>query len=178
MRSRIPSFAFAAFVSVAVGLLVPQSAVAASVPKVGRVAVVDLQSVLEKTRHGKRSRKKLEKAVADKQRALDKERARLEAEIARLSNLPPKERAQAQASLQQATAKWQQDAMNFEAEMAKMENDMLEAIYDNVATIVKKLSKEQGLDIVFVKDQMTIVYVAPSLDLTDEVIRRYDKAHK
>ncbi len=178
MRPRIAPIAFVAFVSLAAGLSVPRPAFAASVPKVGRVAVVDLQSVLEKTKHGKRSRKKLEKAVADKQRALDKERARLEAEIARLSNLPPKERAQAQASLQQATAQWQQDAMNFEAEMAKMESDMLEAIYDNVATIVKKLSKEQGLDIVFVKDQMTIVYVAPSLDLTDEVIRRYDKAHK
>ncbi|RMH00193.1 MAG: OmpH family outer membrane protein [Deltaproteobacteria bacterium] len=160
------------------GLTTAPVAQAAEVPQVGRAAVVDLQAVLEKTRHGKRSRAKLERAVADKQKALDKERARLEAQAARLSKLGPAERAKLQRELQEASAKWQQDAMAFEAEVAKMESDMLEEIYANVQRIVRKIGKERGIDLVFVKDQMTIVYVAPSLDLTAEVIRRYDKEHK
>lgn len=160
------------------GLTATSSVQAADVPQVGRAAVVDLQAVLEKTQHGKRSRAKLERAVTDKQKALDKERARLEAQAARLSKLGPAERAKLQRELQEASAKWQQEAMAFEAEVAKMESDMLEQIYANVQRIVRKIGKERGIELVFVKDQMTIVYVAPSLDLTAEVIRRYDKEHK
>ncbi len=177
---RIRSFLLACCVAVPVLGAVPTGArrAAAAVPAMGRAAVVDLQAVLERTKHGKRSRKKLEKAVADKQKQLDRERARIEAELSRIGKLPPKDRAEAQRRLQEASVKWQQDAMGFEAEMAKMESDMLEAIYRNVEAIVEQICKERGIDVVFVKDQMTIVYVDPSLDLTDEVVRRYDKAHK
>ncbi len=154
------------------------AAATGAVPKVRKLAMVDLQAVLTRTRHGKRSQKKLETTIKRKQQSLDKERKRLESEVAKLGKLKGAALRKAQERLQQESAQWQQAAMGFEAEMSQLEGQLLETIYDNVQSIVKKIAAEQGIDLVIVRDQMTVIYTEDSLDITDEVVRRYDKVHK
>jgi Skp family chaperone for outer membrane proteins len=50
-------------------------------------------------------------------------------------------------------------------------------MYRNSQAIVAKLAKSLDLDLVLVRDQMTVIYTQGSLDITDTVIKRYDKKH-
>jgi Skp family chaperone for outer membrane proteins len=40
--------------------------------------------------------------------------------------------------------------------------------------IIEQLRKDKGLDVIFDLGKSGVVFVSPSLDLTAEVIRRYD----
>ncbi len=151
---------------------------AASTPGVEKLAMVDLQRVLGETKHGKRSKRKLELELKAKQQELDKTRAQLEAEVAKLQRLSGAALQKGQQRLQQESVQWQQEAMKFEADLSQQEAAMLDEIYGNVAAIVKKIAKEQAIDLVLVRDQMTVLYVESSLDITPEVIKRYEKVHK
>ena len=75
--------------------LAPQTAQAA-VPQVKKIAMVDMQRVLNETKQGKRARKDLEKSTTAKQKKLDKKRAALEKAQAALKNMS-QEKAMAEA---------------------------------------------------------------------------------
>jgi outer membrane protein len=156
----------------------PSVATAAAAPTVERLAMVDLQRLLTETSHGKRAKKKLENELKSKQQKLDKTRARLEGEVAKLQRMTGAALQKKQEQLQAESTQWQQDAMQFEQDLAQNENQMLEDIYSKAHAIVKKIAKEQGLGLVLIRDQMTVLYVERSLDITEEVIKRYNKAHK
>ena len=61
----------------------------AEVPKVRKLAMVDMQRVLNETKAGKHARKKLESASKSKQAKLDKRRRKLEADRDYLARLSP-----------------------------------------------------------------------------------------
>jgi Skp family chaperone for outer membrane proteins len=51
-------------------------------------------------------------------------------------------------------------------------------MYKNAQVIVAAMAKEQGFDLVLVRDAMTVIYARDSLDITTEVIKKYDAKHK
>ena len=139
--------------------------------------MVDLQRILEETRAGRRARAELETSAKTKQQQVDKQRSELEAEAAKLRNLTGKALADAQQKLQAESMEWQKKAYALEQSLAEEEGKLLEEIYGNTQRIVRKLAESEKLNMVLVKDQMTVIYAEPNLDLTSEVIKRYDKAH-
>ena len=75
------------------------AAASAEVPKVKKVAMVDMQRVLNETKAGKAARTKLEKSSKTKQAKFDKKRAALESDAAKLGTLSGQELAAAQEKL-------------------------------------------------------------------------------
>ena len=150
---------------------------AAAVPDVGKLAMVDMQQVLNETKAGKAARKKLESQSKSKQAKFDKKRSALEAEAAKLGSLSGNDLAAAQEKLQRESIELQNMLMALEQELGEAHNKLLESMYKNAQAIVADLSKEQGLDLVLVRDPMTVIYAKDGLDVTAEVIKRYDVKH-
>jgi outer membrane protein len=148
---------------------------AAAVPDVRKVGMVDMQKVLNETKQGKAARKDLENSSAAKQKKLDKKRAELEKNQAELANLSGQALATAQEKLQRDYMEWQNMAMTLQQELAQQEAHLLEKIYVNSQGIVAGIAKEQGLDLVLVRDATTVIYAQDGLDITTELIGRYDK---
>lgn len=158
-------------------LLAPVHQAQAAVPSVGRVAMVDMQRVLNETKAGRKARKRLEQSSAAKQKKFDKRRAEIEAGAAKLRSLKGQQLAAAQEKLQQESMELQSMLMALEQELSQQHNKLLEQMYRNAQSIVAKLAKDKGLDLVLVRDQMTVIYAKDSLDITDEVVKIYDKKH-
>jgi len=156
--------------------LLPASA-SADVPKVQKLAMVDMQRVLNETKAGKAARSKLEKSSKSKQSKFDKKRATLESEAAKLGSLKGQELAAAQEKLQRESIELQNMLMALEQELGDQHNKLLEKMYANSQAIVADMAKEKSLDLVLVRDPMTIIYAKDGLDITSEVITRYDKEH-
>lgn len=150
---------------------------AAEVPKVKKLAMVDMQRVLNETKAGKAARAKLEKSSKSKQAKFDKKRAALEAEAGKLGSLKGQELAAAQEKLQRESIELQNMLMALEQELGDQHNKLLESMYQNAQAIVADLAKEKGLDLVLVRDPMTVIYAKDSLDITGEVVQRYDAKH-
>ena len=150
----------------------------AAVPELGKIAVVDMQRIINETRAGKKARKDLETAGASKQKKFDKRRQKLEQEQAKLSSLKGEALAQAQEKLQRDYYELQSMWMTLQQELAEQEARTIEKMYTNCQTLAKSLAKDFGLDLVLIRDQSTVLYTASGIDLTDEVIKRYDKKYK
>lgn len=151
---------------------------AAEVPKVKKLAMVDMQRVLNETKAGKAARTKLEKSSKSKQAKFDKKRAALEAEAGKLGELKGQELAAAQEKLQRESIELQNMLMALEQELGDQHNKLLESMYKNAQEIVADLAKEKGIDLVLVRDPMTVIFAKESLDITGDVVERYDAKHK
>ena len=161
----------------ALSLVGASHSASAAVPKVRKIAMVDLQRVLNDTKAGKAARTKLEASSKKKQAKFDKKRRALEADFAKAQKLTGQAQVEAAQKLQQDEMDLQQMAMAMQQGLVEEEGKLLETIYTNSQAIVATMSGEQGIDLVLVLDPMTVLYNKDGLDITDEVVKRYDKKH-
>jgi outer membrane protein len=150
----------------------------AAVPSVGKIAMVDMQRVLNETSAGKKARKNLEASSKAKQTKLDKKRAKLEADAAKLQSMSGQQLAAAQEKLQKESMELQSMLYTLEQELSEQHNKLLEKMYTNSQSIVAEIAKKRGIDLVLVRDQMTVIYTKDSFDITAEVVKIYDTKHK
>lgn len=150
----------------------------AEVPTIKKITVVDIQRVLNDTKAGQKARKELESSSKVKQEKLDKKRAKLEADAGKLKSLSGEGLARAQEQLQKESIELQSMLMTLEQELGDQHNKLLEKMYKNAQEIVTKIAKERSIDLVLVKDAMTIIYTKDGLDITDEIVKLYDAKYK
>jgi outer membrane protein len=161
-----------------VGSLAQVSVAEAAVPDIGKVAVVDMQRILNETEAGKKARKDLETASQAKQKKLDKRQKKLESDGAALAQIKDEQAfAAAQEKLQREYYEFQSMYMTLQQELAEQESRTLDKMYANCQTLAKELAKDMSLDLVLIRDQSTVLYVAGGIDLTDELIKRYNKKY-
>lgn len=157
-------------------VLAPVSA-SAEVPAIKRIAMVDMQRVLNETKEGKKARGDLELSSKTKQEKLDKRRTKLEADAQKLQSLKGAQLAGAQEQLQKDSMELQSMLMALEEELGTQHNKMLEGMYKRAQDIVSALARERTIDLVLVRDAMTVIYAKEGIDITDEIVKRYDKKH-
>ena len=161
--------------------LIPAEAVAAPAKALEKLGLVDLQRCILETVQGTRAKKELEASFGKGQSQLDKKTKDLQKKVEDL-------RAKAAMLSQDELAKRQQELMMKDQELQKLYSDLqedigtkeaqlTEKIYKNVAAIIKDVAAEEGLQLVLVRSQATVLYANPKLDLTNRVIVAYDKKH-
>jgi outer membrane protein len=67
--------------------------------------------------------------------------------------------------------------LKLQEEVANKEALLTEKIYNKVSKIVKQVALEEGVQVVLVRSELTVLYSTPKLDLTNRIIVRYDKQH-
>lgn len=149
----------------------------AALPQIRGIAVVDMQKVLSDTKQGQSARKKLEDSSKAKQEKLDQKRKKLEADTGKLKNLSGDKLAQAEEALQKEYMEMQQIYMTMQQELAQQESRVLEDIYKNCQTLIDKLAAEKGVDLVLIRDDSTVLYAQPGLDITVELVKRFNQKY-
>jgi outer membrane protein len=145
------------------------------------VGLVDIQKIITSINEGKKVQKTLEKNFNDKKAVLKKDEDKIKkaqedykkqsmvlAEQARMT----KER-----ELQEMMLGLQNKTMEFQREIQKMEGDMKKPILEKLRPIIDEVSKSNQVDLTFELSAAPIVYASTKKDLTDEVIKAYDKKH-
>ena len=146
----------------------------ADVPSIRKIAMVDMQRVLNETKEGKKARSRLESSTKKKQKKLDARRTKFESETASLQSLSGEQLAAAQEKLQRDYLELQNMYMTLQQELAGQEAQLLEKMLTNSRGIAKQLASKHGVDLVLIRDPGIVLYTTPSLDLTDELIKQYN----
>lgn len=145
------------------------------------VGLVDVQKVLTSINEGKGVVKTLEKSFNEKKASLKKEEERIKKAGEDLkkqaSVLSEQARLTKEREIQESISKVQAKAMDYQRDMQKMENDLKRPIIDKLRPVIEEVSKTAEVDITFELGSAPIIYAQNRKDLTEEVVKAYDKKH-
>lgn len=149
-----------------------------------RVAIVNSQKAFDQSQEG-------QKAVAilkEREEQLKAELKRLDGELRNLKDrlaaqkltLTPEAQSQLQGEIDQKEDERQKYEQENTRLFEQFKNQLIKRIREEMLAIIDDLIKERGYDLVFDLSTSGLIYYRPELDITDEVIKRYDasKARK
>ncbi|HUF92380.1 MAG TPA: OmpH family outer membrane protein [Candidatus Limnocylindria bacterium] len=156
---------------------------AATVPAVpaaaNRIAFIDVQRVLARSVAGVAAREQLEREKATMQREMDGKRQELEKLRDELEKKGPLMTPDARRDKQETFERKRRDAArladDFQKELEKKEQGLLQKVLQDVAGVIEKVGKERGYYLIVEKRGAVVLYSAAEADLTDEVIRAFDR---
>jgi outer membrane protein len=158
------------------GLAAAQDAAPAAALNIG---MVDLQRALNTVEEGQAARARLEEEFERRRQELETQRteieafaAELEASMAMLTQEAAMERYQ---EYQNRVLALQEALAANEQAMAEAEANATGDIFDRMMEIVSEIAAERQFTLVVEKS--TIVFAAPGLEFTDELITRYNSRY-
>jgi outer membrane protein len=144
-----------------------------------RIAYIDVQRVLARSAAGVAAREQLEREKATMQKEMDGKRVELEKLRDELEKKGALLTADARRDKQEQFERKRRDAArladDFQKELEKKESTLLQKVLAEVSGIIDRLGKERGYYMIVEKRGAGVIYAATEADLTDEVIRAYDR---
>jgi len=159
----------------AVALLVPRLASAQQ-----KLGIVDYQRAVLEVDEGKAARAKLEKLKDAKQKDFDKAQEALAKEGDTLQKQAPTMteavRTQQASDYQKRVIELRQAMAKGEADLGQVQRETFGPIEEKMQGVVSAIAQKDGFSILLVKQ--AVAFGAPSLDVTNEVIRMYNDKYK
>ncbi len=146
-----------------------------------KLAYVDVQKAIEKTSMGKKAKEEMKKEAEKKNKELEKKKSdidKMREDIEKKRSVLAEEAfAKRAAELQDEMQKFNQTAGKAQAELQKKESDLLEPIVKKMKVVIEQLAKEKGIAMVIQSNQnaQIVLYAAGELDLTDDLVKAFDK---
>ncbi len=144
-----------------------------------KVSVIDVQRVVTESDPGKEVMQRLRsltEAKAQQGQSLQQELATLQDQFNKqrftVSEARQAEMQKEIEDKQISIRRFQDDAQREVAEAQRRELGSLE---ERIMPIIDQIGKEQGLTMIFNKFQSGLVYADETIDITDEVIRRFNR---
>jgi Skp family chaperone for outer membrane proteins len=147
-------------------------------PEGAKIAYIDIQAIAANSAEGKSSTAKV-KALQEKKLAeLGAKNKQVEAAQAKANQSVLSEEARAAASkdverLNVEIQRLQQDA---ESEMNDLQQQLQADFQRKLSPVIQQMAVEKGLQILLSRADAGIVWAEPGIDLTAEVIKRFDAA--
>lgn len=145
-----------------------------------KIGVIDSQEVLEKSAEGKKVLAQLEdknKRNQDRLTKLDENIRRTETELnTQRLTLTQEALMQKNADLERKRTERKRLAEDLYREMNELTQRLFQKIQDELLPIIEGIGKEKGLDIIFDLGKSGAVYFNPSVNVTADVIKRYDES--
>lgn len=150
-------------------------------PVFSKVGYVDFDQVLQKTKEGRSLKKKLEKEFSNRQGQLQKtekklqeERQKFESESSLLSDSEKRKRAQ---KLQMQFVEFQKKVEMSQKELQEYQMNLIKNIVEKMRPILGKMAKDKGY-VRIDKFSENVLWVSDEVNLTDSVIKAYNKKHR
>lgn len=141
-----------------------------------KLGFVDMQRALNETDDGKKAKAALKKVFDQKQKELDEQQAALKKDIEDLDKkrtlLPADQVREKEGELQQRMQKVQQTYLRHQQDLSSKEQEATAKIYERMNKIIQKIASSENFSMIV--DKSALVFAKPHLDLTNELIRRYN----
>jgi outer membrane protein len=143
-----------------------------------KLGFVDLQRALREVDEGKAATAVLKRDFDEKQKTLDAKKTefeRLKGEFEKqqvvMSDQAKKDKA---GELDRKAMELQQLFMQLQKDLSEREREAMRGIIDKMQGIVREIAEADGFTMVLERSDSGIVYAPPSLDLTNELVRKYN----
>ena len=144
----------------------------------GKLAIINSQEVLEKSAEGMKAIAQLQaadKKFGDQIARIDDQIKQLQGRLtAQRLTLTAEAAAGIQADIQKRQTERQRAVEDASRSMQELQATTLTRVQADLMPVIEQVRKDKGLDLIFDVAKPGIVYFTPTLDLTAEVIRRYD----
>src|SRR6266704_6690893 len=144
-----------------------------------RIAYIDVQRVLARSSAGVAAREQLEREKAGMQREMEGKRQELEKLRDELEKKGSLMTADARREKQEVFERKRRDAArqmdDFQKELEKKEGQLLQKVLQEVGGVIEKVGKEKNYYMIVEKRNAGVLYASNDADLTDEIIRAYDR---
>lgn len=148
----------------------------------GGVAFIDLQKALNMSDAGVKAKaeigqqvKKYEAKVNAEQEALKQMKKELDKQAVLLSD---EARSKKEREFQQRAKEFQRFTKDVQDELKQKDNDFTKRIINEILDVARKIGKERGYAVILEKNESSLVYADPAVDLTDDVIKAYNSSSK
>ena len=148
-----------------------------------KLAYVDMQRALGEIEEGKIAKSKLQNQFQAKQKDLDAKQEDLKRESANLEAMAREgvlkdeklrdKRADLERKIMEVTKYWQDS----QKALADEERKLTQEIFTKMAIIIRGIAEAEGFTFVFDKAESGLVYAPDSLDLTNELVQKYNAKH-
>jgi len=163
-----------------IGLAVLVVAVALPAAAQTKVAIIDVQRVVSESDPGKESLQQLrtlqEKEIEDG-RVLQQELDALRDQFGKQRfTLSEEKLAEMTGQIEDKTIALQRFEDDAKRNLEEARRTALQRLEERIMPIISQLGQEQGITMIFNKYQSGLVYADETIDITDEVIRRFNTA--
>jgi outer membrane protein len=146
-----------------------------------KLGVVDLQRALNEVDEGKAAKAVLKHDFDEKQKQIDAKKVEFEkmkAEFDKQSVVMADQAKREKATeLDRKALELQQLFMQLQKDLSEREREVTRGIFEKMAAIVRDIAEADGFTMVLERTDAGIVYAPVSLDLTNELIRKYNAKH-
>lgn len=147
-----------------------------------KVGYVDVQKAIQATAAGKKAKESLDAEYNKRKKDLDKKKA----DIEKMGQDLEKKRAvlseevmgKKSAELQEEMMKFQKQVAENQLEIQKKEKELVEPILNKMKTLIEKVATEKQYSLVIEKQGQNVLYAQKDADLTDDVVKAYEKDSK
>jgi outer membrane protein len=159
---------------VVLSLALPRAAFAEDL----KLGYVDLQRALNETEDGRKAKANLKKVFDTKQKELDEQQEdfkKAKEDLDKKRTLMNADTVrQKEQELGAKFEKVQQSYMRHQKELQEREGEVTSKIFERMQRIILKIAQAENFSMVLDKTQAGIIFAKQHLDLTNEVIRRYN----
>ncbi len=148
-----------------------------------KIAYVDMQRALGEIEEGKVAKAQLKKRFDVKQQELDKRQDEIKRDSANLESLAREgvmkddklreKRAELEKKLTEVTQFWKESQEQISVE----ERRLTQEIFAKMASVIRTMAEADGYAFVFDRNESGLVYAPDSLDLTNELVRKYNQKY-
>jgi outer membrane protein len=152
---------------------------AAKFPEGARYAYINIQLIAAESAEGKASSTRIEALRAKKAAELTEKNKQVETNQAKLRSAVMSEdaRAQVQKDIDKAQVEIQRMTQDAQADLQDLQNDLQLDFQRKLGPVIQAVAKEKGVYFLFSQADSGLVWADPGLDLTQEVIARFDAAY-
>jgi Skp family chaperone for outer membrane proteins len=151
-------------------------------PEGAKVAYVNINVIAGQSSEGKAATNKIQEYVKKKNAEIGEKQKSLQALQTKLqqglSVMSDQARAQLEKDITKQTRELQSAQEDAQQEQQQMTQDLQAEFQQKLFPVVDQIAKEKGLHMVFSIADSGILWPDPGLDLTAEVIKRFDAASK
>ena len=143
-----------------------------------KLGFVDLPRALNEVEEGKAAKAQLEKEFKEKQKQLDAkqdELKRLKADYDKQAVvMSDQAKRDKQSELERKAGETQQLFVQLQSELSRREQELTGPILEKLANAVREIAEAEGFTAIFERNRSGVVYMVAALDVTNEVIRKYN----
>jgi len=151
-----------------------------------KMGVVDPQSVLEKSKAGKRALEGLKEYVSTRQKLLAKDEEDLRNYEKQLKEQAPKwtdtEKKEKEGQFRTKVQDFQKRAQEFNMELQKKQKELVDEYMKKISSATQTVAEKGGVALVVDKGSeqtvKIVIYNKDTIDLTEQVIKEFDRVNK
>ncbi len=145
----------------------------------GKIGFVEVEKVVAQVQEGKAKLKELEDWAQPRREQLQKMRQR----VTDLNNELVQKRGVASESVledlqekaKQAGRDYEDAGRTFQRDLDKKQNELLSGVAEKMRRVIEDYAKGNDYDAILIFKPRTIIYLSETADLTDTIIRLYDR---